>query len=758
MDVVKFNEAEVAEPDDWTNIGLNARTSEDALVAGAIDYPAHWADFTVSNQNALELTVSPGTLFSDGKLYRNAAPTTINIQQYLPIVSGDNRYLAILADGALETINEERLFETDAETEETVAQQTPKLERRKISFVIEFGAASPTPLKPEVPANRCCLAWVELSTVGIAAIEPNHPARVKTLYEHDGRLALVEGDLSETRAAVRTIRTDIANIQARLGDIPSPAIVRQMKRSIAQLLEQSNVPPESVAYDYDPGLVGEKWDPMHASWLARVREGVRFPFAAQRDMQLGLIDDESPAIRVSGNLLLPAWTEETRLEVVSDGGSVNISSAVHTIVTAVQKTLSRTVTEYGPSVTFCENAPEWARYTPGKDVGAIFTKDGEEFEIVAAAPDPLWIFHPYRWVTVRRIIKRTVTDTYWDYVTSTVGLNGSIHGQSWLNTQPSVLTSVDIFFTRVSPSGPVHLLICECRDNGEPNFKAVIARLEKDAEDLSAGWSKFELAPTLLDGGKRYAWFVVTTANHALGTVSGNAFAQGSRFVCSDGAWAQPITDNDFAFRLNCAKFVAARTTVDFQPLTLDNGMTEIKLLHAGWEAAGTSLVWEIKVPSIPDAPWRPLTLDNAQGADDLNGLPALVQLRAVFMGTKDLQPAIVLDAYARGMTFRSRGDFVAIGKVIDLGVATTTVQTDSIIDNFDAGKHTASPKLVVGTTVHTPGVTTVTDEPSDNGNRRRILATFTVPSTQVARYRLDMTSTEVTDTPFIQNRAVYAL
>jgi hypothetical protein len=109
-------------------------------------------------------------------------------------------------------------------------------------------------------------------------------------------------------------------------------------------------------------------------------------------------------------------------------------------------------------------------------------------------------------------------------------------------------------------------------------------------------------------------------------------------------------------------------------------------------------------------------------------------------------------------MTFRSRGDYVAIGKVIDFGVATTTVQTDSIIDNFDAGKHTAAPKLVVGATVYTPGVTTVTDEASNNGNRRRILATFTVPSTEEARYRLDMTTTEVTDTPFLQNRAVYAL
>ncbi|KAF0136643.1 MAG: hypothetical protein FD139_702 [Methylocystaceae bacterium] len=755
MDVVKFNEAEVAEPDDFTNIGLNARASEDALVAGAIDYPTHWADFTVSNPNALELIVSPGTLFSEGKLYRNAAQTTINIQQYLPIVAGDNRFLALLADGAVETTTEERLFETDAETEATIAQQAPKVEKRKIDFTVAFGAPSPTPLKPAIPANRCCIAWVELSTVGVAAIEPNHAARVKTLYEHEGRLVSVEGEIGQISASVRTIKTDIANIQARLGDIPSPAIVRQMKRSIAQLLVGSSVPPEALAYDYDPGLVGDKWDHVHASWLARVHEGVRFPFAAERDMQLALIDDEASNIRKSGNLLLPEWTEETRLEVAGDGGSVNIAGAVHTVVDAIQKTLSRSVTEYGPTVTTCENVAEWANYSIGKNVGEIFSYGGEDFEIIAAAPSGHGI---YRWISVRKIITRQIIETYWEYVTSTVGLNGSIHGQQWLNTQPSVLTSVDLNFTLKAASGPVHLLICECFEHGAPNFSAVIARVEKQPEDLVLGWNKFALAPTLLDGGKRYAWVTVTTGNHALATVSGNAFAQGSRFVCSDGVWAQPLTDSDFAFRLNCAKFARTRTTVDFQPLTLDGGMTEIRLLHAGWEAAGTKLAWEIKVPSIPNAQWRPLTLDNADGADDLNGLPALVQLRAVFMGTTDLQPALVLDAYARGMTFRNRGDFVAISAVINFGVATTTVQTDSVIDAFEPVKHTAAPKLVIGATIYTPSVTTITDEDSDNGMRRRILATFTVPSTTTARYRLDMTTTEVTDIPFLQNRAVYAL
>ncbi|HEY8136267.1 MAG TPA: hypothetical protein VIF61_00405 [Methylocystis sp.] len=755
-DVVIFSQDEIIEPDDLTAIGAGARVGLDAVTGGAIGYPAHWARFTVSNTAPLEVIVSAGALFADDKIYRNDAPETLNIQQYLPIITGDRKILAIIADGDEATLTEQRLFETDAETEETVAQQAPKFDRRQVAFTIAFGAASPTPLKPEVPANRCCIAWVELSTTGIAAIEQNQPSRVKTLYEHEGRLALVEGDLSDTRLAVSSIKTDIANIQMRLGDIPSPAIMRQIKRSVGQLMVAAKVPPEAVAYWYDPCLVADDWDTENPSWLARIREGLRFQFAGQRDAQLALVASDSPSIRLSGNLLLPAWTEETRLEVLGDGGSVNISGAVHTVIDAVLKTASRIDTEYGPTITACENSADWVRYIAGLDVGSLFFRDGEEYQVTAVVGNAWWTGH--RILAFRQLIKRSVDYTYWDFVTSTVGLNGSIYGQTFLNTQPFVLTSIEVRFTAVGASGPVHLLLVECLDNGAPNFTAAIAAVEKQPEDLVVGWNRFVLTPTLLDGGKRYAWVTVTTGNHALETVDGNSYAQGSRFVCSDGVWAQASVTSDFAFRLNGAKFSTTRTTVEFQPLTLDNGICELRILHAGWEPAATSLVWEYKNPSLPNAQWRPITVDNADGAADLMGLPALVQLRAVFQGTVNLQPAIVLDATARAITSRPRGDFVAVSKNKSFGVSTTTVQTETVIDHYVAEKHTISPKLVVGSTVYTPSVTTVADEASAIGVRRKITCTFPVPSTTSARYRCDMASTEVTDLPFVQNAFMTAL
>lgn len=502
MDVKQFNEAEVATPADLTDIGLFARTGSDDIVGGAIAYPNHWAGFVVSQPNSLQIDVSAGALFDGAIIYRNPASTRISLQVWLPLISSDRKFVAILADGETETVDAQRLVETDAETEETVLQSVPKTLTRKINFTVMGGAPSPTPLRPAVPADRCCIAYVELSPLGVVAIEVNQPHRVKTLAEVDTRLTQAEGEIADVQGSVKTIKSDIAAIWGRLGDIPNPIIMRQLKADVAALRVKAKLPAEARAYWYDPGLVGDQWDGQHSSWLARIREGVRFAFAAERDAQLALLNVDDPGVRLTGNLMLPAWTEERRLEVKGDGGSFNISSLQHTIVTAVQKTLSRVVTEYGPTISVCENAAEWA-VLQGRSVGELFNRPGETFQIVSVDRNHTWAGH--RWLGVRRVIQRTVVETYWDYVRSTVGLNGSVCGQTFLNAQAAIVTSVELSFTSVGVNGDVHLMLCECWEDGEPNFDAVVARVTKPANQLAKGWVTFSLTPTLLDPGKRFA-------------------------------------------------------------------------------------------------------------------------------------------------------------------------------------------------------------------------------------------------------------
>lgn len=750
---ISFAEAEVAEPSDFDAISAAAQAGGEALSGGAVGYPHHWAGITVSQASAVEVSVNPGFLFMAEKVYAAEAAISVNLQTYLPLVTGDGRYVALLLRGAEVVENVDRLIEVDADTGETVLQTIPKTTSRTIQVVVQMGESSPTPLKPSVASTECVVAYVELATTGITAIEMDSGSRLKSLYEVEGRLTVVEGDVASALARVSTIETDIANIAVRLKEIPNPLIVRQMQRDLAQIRREIALPDEARAYWYDNGLLKTQWDTTSASWLARVREGIRFPWAAERDAQLALLDASSSSIRASGTLILPAWSEVLRLEVEGDGGSKNISQLVHTVLTATQKTLARTVTEYGATTTKCENQSGWS-FLSEYEVGETFTRDGETFIVTNINTNGGWTGHYI--YSFQNITVRTVEETYWDYVTEEIGVNGSIYGQTWLCAQPMVLTSVALSFARAGSTGDVHLMICECDDSGQPTMSAVIASTTLAVEDLAAGWVTFTLTPTLLESGTRYAWFVVTTGNHALETVSGNKYAQGTLFYVTDGVWAQGDAETDFAMRLYGAKFASTRTVVEMQSATLENGMTDIRFQAAGWAPGGTTLTWEIK-PSDSDT-WLQVTTAAAAETSWLNGLPALVQVRAVFTGTTDLQPALVMDANARVMTYRPRGDMCAVSVDHPFGVSTSTIQLDTVIDQWDSDKHAFVPKLVVGGGDVLPAATVVTADLT-NPKKRTVSATFTLGAAVTsARAKVAMTTTEVTDLAFIDNIAMYAL
>lgn len=753
MDTILFSEAEAAEPTDFDAIGANARAGQDAIVGGAIDYAHHWADVGVSTATAIALSLSAGSLFAEAVVYTNPTSTAVDLQAHLPLVTGDRRWVALLLRGVEATVTALRMVETDADTGATVQMAVPKTEVRRWEVTIQQGLSSPTPVKPTVAATECCLCFVELATTGIVAVEMHQTDRVIPLSEVEGRVTVLEGDMSSAVKRVASIETDIANIAVRLKSIPNPIVVRQMQRDLAQVRRLIAMPAEARAYWYDNALLKDEWDTGHASWLARIREGVRFPWAAERDMQLALLDASSSAIRATGALVLPAWEEVVRLEVVGDGGSKNISQLTHTVTTAVEKKLSRTITEYGSTTTRCENQDGWG-FLGGLSVGEMFTLAGETWVNEAVVNNVgIWGHQIHQ---ISKVTVRTVEETYWDYVTEEVGVNGSVYGETWLCSQPMVLTSIDLFFTRVGSAGDVHLFVCECDTSGRPQIDKVIARNTLSSASLAVGEVNFALPPTLLESGQRYAWFTVTTGNHALETVSGNKYGQGSLFWMTDGAWAQGDNETDFAMRLNAARFAATRTVVEFSPATLENGMTDIRFIHAGWAPGGTALTWEI-YPSDADD-WRPVTLDAAAtDAAWLNGLPALTRIRAVFVGTTDLQPAILLDATARVLTFRPRGDMRAVSVDHDFGVSTTTILLDTVVDQWDDAKHTFAPRLMIGAAVVTPAAVVVTPD-LVNPKKRTISATFTVAATTSARARVEMTTTEVTDLPFVDNIAMYAL
>ncbi len=768
--IVLYNDAEIAETEDFSNASRFARDADDQVVGGAINYPHHWAGYAVSKQSSVVLRLSPGTLFQGATVYRNDDQTDLNVQVHLPLVINDGKWIAVLARPNDQTINDTRLVLTDADTGNTVAQNLPKIDDRNVQYVVAEATESPTPLKPVIATTDCVICYVLLTTSGIDTIVPGEAWRAKNLCEVEGRVTSLELELADALQKIATIDTEIAVIFGRLGNIPRPEVITQLQSDTAQFRRLFNLPDTARAYLYDPGLVPDIWDLTAVDWLARVREGVRFQFAQIENVQLQLATPNDPLMKIVNNLALPAWTETTRISVEGNDGYKDISQLVHTVTTAVQNTVSGVSVQYGPTIDVCQNTAEYgdvANVQPGQFFnvnGQTYVSDGLSTNTMAA---PGYLDSPAQWnadpqsvghkvYAIQQVITDTWTQTYWSYITKSYGVNGAIYGQTFLNPQQGIATSIDLYFTRVDSDGEVHLFVCECDTSAQPQVTNVVARATLPANQLAVGWNRFAFdQPTLLDAGKRYAWFTVTVGNHAISYVNDNKFAQGSMFWCTDGRWAQGDPTKDFAFRLNVAQFASTRIVVNFTPFNCPDGMTQVQLLYNGWAPPGTSLAWEIKKAG-DDAWYSLLKAVNPRSANPLTGLPPQCQLRATFVGTTDLMPALVLDITARQAAMRMRSDMTAVSKSHDFGLSTTKISTVTILDNFDESHHSFAGAVKVGSTVY-PADTTTEVVDDTNPMRRTVTDTFTVPSTTAAIYHPSMTTDTVVLVPFIESMLMIA-
>ena len=766
---VIFTDADLATPDDFTIIGVFARADAQTLAGGAVAYPNAWARFTISQTSAIQLAINPGALFQDNVFYTSTSAISINLQAYLPLVTNDQKWVALLVRGAQQTDNDNRMFETDVSSGATVQQATPVADELYVQIVVQDGLPSPAPIKPSIAGSDCCLAFVLLTATGISQIVSGEGWRLKTLFEIEGRVTVLEAEFSAIAQRTATLETDIANLAGQLRTIPRPELMRQIQVNLNNLNVSTKLPAAARAYWEDPGLFVDDWDMTNASWLARIWTGVRFPWASIINNQLGLLTAGDPLLTITNNLALPAWTEKTRISVEGNDGYKDISQQVHTVTTAIENTVSRTAISYGPTINVCQNQAGFAAVA-GTEVGQTFSANGQTYVSdglttgatpigAAVAGATAWNADPaqagHQIYSVQELQVDSYTDTYWSYVTNTYGVNGSIYAQTFLNSQAMIATSVDLYFTRVDATGgDVHLFLCDTLATGQPNWSSVLAQTTVACGALTVGWNKFSITPTLLDPGKRYAWFTVTVGNHALATVANNKYAQGSLFWSTDGAWAQGDNTTDFAFHVNAAQFATTRAVVNFQPIALAGGMTEIKLLYGGWAPAGTQFVWEI----LPVGATQWSTLVPLGTENPLYGLPALCQLRATFIGTTDLMPAIVLDSNARVWAARMQGTMTAPAHQQAFGFASSSITVVTTVDNYDSALHTFTNKLLLASgTILTPSVTSQSADPTDAA-RVTFTSTFTpgTPQTGAAVMPTATTST-VVKVPFVQDIMMFA-
>lgn len=173
-------------------------------------------------------------------------------------------------------------------------------------------------------------------------------------------------------------------------------------------------------------------------------------------------------------------------------------------------------------------------------------------------------------------------------------------------------------------------------------------------------------------------------------------------------------------------------------PISLGGGISDLAITAPQIVPKGCELTYEIQV----GGKWYKL----GDPENRLSVNPDIVPLRAVLVGTSDLAPAFQLAANAITAS-RAATAFTHWSKVRNLAAATSSVQVQVVVAQWDQANHTLDCALKSGGTTYTPVTTVVKDEP--DGQAKRFIFTFAPAA--VTSYQIKVSgSRNATAAPFV--------
>lgn len=673
---------------DLNNTQTWADEADRHIVTDAITGERQFTGMTVSARSATELEVAAGRLYDgpSGKVFALDAALVHSVFAMLPLQ--DQKWVAVSVFGAEEDTDiQPRDFLIDLQTRE-VEPEAVAMQRRRVATVhIAQGLESPTPERPEPPTGYALIAHVRLSPTGVQEVALAEGRRLPNLQRVDARLRVAEGWMLAAEPRIAHIMSDIAGLGAELSTRPSIDQLVQVAKDMARVKERLEIPDDYVFYGADHFLNDDESETAHPDYSAASYEGARPVIFATQTGALSLLNPMDPEARTSaGALLMPAYEEVTRLRMENRAGELAINQYQYQTVNAVQKAISRERVRYGETLTQCTNSGFWRGgvYDPAT---GIFRKNGEIWQVEEAQRHLIDEAHVQ--IRARRVWIDTWKEPYWEFTATEHVVQGSVLAQTVLMAQTGWLTSAEVFITTADPAGGLTLLLTEAA-LGQPDVTKVLARATLAPGAVTAGWLKVPFTdPMLVESGKRYALVLVSGAGHRVGFTEGTEYTQGILMYAQDGAYFTQAAERDLMLRLNFARFTSPRAVVQMQPLQLAGGIQELDMLYDAAAPAGCRLVWEYQT----GGQWRPITTDNAPQF----GGAALVPLRAVFIGTQDLMPAI--RPSTAEVTVSRRGNaFVHISTSRVLGAPSQNIRVRLLLEDFDAAKgHTVDCRLMVG-------------------------------------------------------------
>lgn len=730
---------------DYKNLSEFPRDALDTLIQSAISgkLDACYSGASVARTATTQVTVeTPVILYKDGRLFTGSDNNTVlNLLAHMP-TSGNRRIVAILLQA--QTTNdgtEPRDFIVNGSVwpPQVDPQPTATIEWRKANVAIQLGDQAPSPVRPVIDGANTVIAWVTLSSTEIVSVEQNIENRLTTIRAVADRVGILEEWMEETKPVVEGLKTDVSKLLASNEDKLAKGLHIYLLEEVARLFEQTGMPEGKSFSKTDHFLDETDSDLENPLSVTKVEEGIRFADDNSADFNLQLLTPSDTGVQTSmGGMVLPRYKETSLISLkekstehaLANGGSQTIQHQL--------KTISKTRIRYGDPIRVCTNATWWqtGRYDAVK---GIFYKDGIEYNVEFA--DIKENTNKTHYVRLRRIFIDVYEEPYWAATVVQASYTGQVASNTFMMPRSGWVTGFNIFFSRVDAGGgDVRLGLCELFENGAPNYEACLAITTVEASKLKIHptATKFQIDPVYLEGGKRYAWFVITSGNHWLAMAENNKYAQGSFFVSTDGLWSQGSISLDACFEVLVAEFNAPRVVVNLNPWNLSGGISAIDLLVSQVAPEGCSIAWEIQVGSV----WHTLE-DVVSGSTPLYNLPANINSRIVFIGTTELMPGINLSK-SKATVFRPRKDGVHITKARQAPAPVKEVIEILTLEHYDDTNHALTCTILTGagfTTETQP--TAVTNETLPDGSIRRV---FTwVLSSNVTEWKRKTTYTTTT-------------
>ncbi|MFH7241810.1 MAG: hypothetical protein ACHWZW_03065 [Spirulina sp.] len=714
-----------------------------AVAADGIGTGHYYAGLGVTQGGVTSLLVAPGRLLKDGQYYTlpqssslpGTAGAVLEVGAHLPIIQ--NKIVALCVWGrVIETQVENRSFRLDLVTDTTEFRAVPVIQHwEAVVDIVDDGTEAVAPVVPAIPPGMLHFCSIWLSPSGITRIEMVESVRLPSTIGLQHLLTGISQWRTRIEAQVDSLKVQFAALRAMQFNYARHRELINMASDVALLKRLALLPAGTSAYDADAFQDESGSDTSHPSYDARVDWGLLFSVAAQATINLALLSPNDANAKRSGDLLLPAYDSVPRFTSGTWNGQ-DVAMAIE------QSSWEYETVEFSSWV----NVKGWSFNHYAQWWCSQFAWWGQtDYRVNRISQDSYtarWLNDWNRNWTLAPVEAEVLT------AGSQTQVSGAAIAQTFV--APTLwLTEVEVFITGQAQGADLQLFICPTSETGKPLFSAVLGKAIMPHESIQVHPKGTRLQlnhPVLLQGGERYAMVLVSDGIYRLATIESASFAEGTFFTSSSGDFFQGDQAIDLLFVLHGAKFRYPRTVLSLQPISLAGGITDLKLLLRQRVPQGCNLEVQYQVNGV----WHQLK----DGESPLDVAPSLVPLRAVFLGTSTIQPALLIDGASRVEGSRAKLTFSHVSALRRLATPAQSFVVRARTYGYQEGTHSLTCSIWVGETAHSAESAVL--RPDQDGSTLHTF-TFEVGTAGASSYQVHLTGTRPSPEvpPFIVSERV---